>query len=734
VDESIYAIRPDNVDLVEEFYPIRYSRVETSYSFPEIYLGDGDKDVKEFDVRKKFLDTAHWEPSVVTSANGEATVSVVLPDNLTTWRATARGLSNQDSLAGQGIAKVIAAKPLMVRIGLPRFLVQGDEVEITATVNTSHAAMDVTVSLEAPSVELLDPPRRSVKVGPQDPQTVRWRIKADRAGDAAFKAYAVSGEPGVNDAMESTIPVIAMGRLVAGSEVGEVTGSRTLKANARGFVPGSGRLEVVVASDLVGTLGGSLDYLVGYPYGCVEQTLNRFLPSLIVSKSPLVSMLSPEIRRQLPDMVEKGFTRLRSMQHSDGSWGWWETDDGDARLTGLALDGYAMAAAAGMPPEPESRSRAIEWARGWLTGEDAKRPGNESDRLWLLRGLAAAGDMETVSRDLGAFRIDPKIASEDLASLLLIAKRVGNADLMRTCIDSLRARATVNASHASWQGEWSGAPTTSQVALALATAIPKDPLTMKAVRYLFDTRKGDQWGSTWDTANAVLAITKVMAAKPPSAGLRIVRLTAGGKELDSGPLSPGDTLRFDVSIDDLDGNAPTLQVEGKPVFFTANWRYRVNDALVREGKPGQGLRITREYYRLRPRRLDTGELRLLPSGSPIAGVNAGETVRAVVKITSDRDREFMMVEDPLPSGFEILERSSDGIEEWEWFHWYSSVDVRDDRIVYFMRTLPKGGSTLEYTLRAESPGFATALPATLSNMYDAGDSATTPATRLEVRN
>ena len=41
-------------------------------------------------IRKNFKDTAFWQPDVITGADGRATVKVDLPDNLTTWRATAR--------------------------------------------------------------------------------------------------------------------------------------------------------------------------------------------------------------------------------------------------------------------------------------------------------------------------------------------------------------------------------------------------------------------------------------------------------------------------------------------------------------------------------------------------------------------------------------------------------------------------------------------------------------------
>lgn len=733
VDESIYAIREDRVDLLKEFYPVRYSMIETSHSFPEIYLGDGDKDTVNIDVRRRFLDTAHWDSSVVTDAKGEARLSVVLPDNLTTWRATARGLSIQASLAGQGVAKIVAAKPLMVRLNLPRFLVQGDEVEISATVNASHDEMDATVTLDARGVEMVDGPRKAVQVMPNRPQTVRWRIRAEEAGSAEFRVTAVSGEPNVTDAMEASIPVIAMGRLVTGYAVDQVAGTKPLNMDVEGYVAGSGTLDLTVASTLADTLSGSFDYLVGYPYGCVEQTLSRYVPTLIVSQSPYASALSPETRSQLPDMIADGYTRLRSMQNSDGSWGWWEADGGDPRMTGLVLESYALAAGSGHPPGPDTRMRAIEWARRWLQEAGNNNAEHRSDRLWLIRGLAAVGDKEAASAALQLTDITTLNGAENWASIALAAHRVGNSALVSRALAMLKSTAAISTNHASWKSDWYGTSSSAHATLALATIAPTDPIVVKASRYLLDSRRGNYWHSTHDTAYAILAITKVSALGPSSGASQVIRIIANGTTVESGVAAQGEPKVFKIDMDAFDRAVPTIAVDGGTAYFTANWRYKVNDDAVRNGVAGKGLSVSREYYTLRPRRLADGKLRLLPSGSPVSSVAAGETVRVVVKIRSNRDREYMMLEDPLPSGFEVLERSSDGIDAWEWRFWYSGLDIRDDRIVYFMRHLSLGENVIEYTLRAESPGSVTALPAVVSNMYEPDDSASTKAHRIEVR-
>src|SRR5690606_2791108 len=44
------------------------------------------------------------------------------------------------------------------------------------------------------------------------------------------------------------------------------------------------RLEVRYSPTLAGAMVDALPYLVNYPYGCTEQTLNRFLPTVITQR------------------------------------------------------------------------------------------------------------------------------------------------------------------------------------------------------------------------------------------------------------------------------------------------------------------------------------------------------------------------------------------------------------------------------------------------------------------
>jgi uncharacterized protein YfaS (alpha-2-macroglobulin family) len=89
-----------------------------------------------------------------------------------------------------------------------------------------------------------------------------------------------------------------------------------------------------------------------------------------------------------------------------------------------------------------------------------------------------------------------------------------------------------------------------------------------------------------------------------------------------------------------------------------------------------------------------------------------------------------MVEDPALSNSRAIEAGD--FDEWEWYYWWSDQTFLDDRTAVFVRYLSAGQNTIEYTFRAEAGGKSSALPATVSLMYQPDVRATTGTTRLEV--
>ena len=107
-------------------------------------------------VRKAFPDTAFWAADLTTDAAGRARARVDFPDSLTTWRATARGVTPETKV-GAATAKTIVRKNLILRLAVPRFFMQGDEVTISALVhNYLNSEKTARVSLEMTGLDVLD--------------------------------------------------------------------------------------------------------------------------------------------------------------------------------------------------------------------------------------------------------------------------------------------------------------------------------------------------------------------------------------------------------------------------------------------------------------------------------------------------------------------------------------------------------------------------------------------------
>ncbi|MFN0196250.1 MAG: MG2 domain-containing protein, partial [Planctomycetaceae bacterium] len=99
-------------------------------------------------VRKNFADTALWVGNLTTDAEGIATVSLTMPENLTAWkiRTWAMGAGTR---VGEGATEVVTTKKLIVRLQAPRFFTETDEVVLSANVhNYLDVDKEVQVSLD----------------------------------------------------------------------------------------------------------------------------------------------------------------------------------------------------------------------------------------------------------------------------------------------------------------------------------------------------------------------------------------------------------------------------------------------------------------------------------------------------------------------------------------------------------------------------------------------------------
>lgn len=740
VDEGVYSVREDDTDPLASFFPNRWSSVSTYYSFPEVYLDGDDKSAATAEVRTDFRDTASWTPSVVTGADGTAMISVKLPDNLTSWRATAVAVSS-DARAGKGRGDVVARKPLMVRVSPPAFMVQGDRQTIGATVrNETDSAQSVDVRLTAVGLKVEGgSDLRKLDLQPRSSERVEWDVVADSVGEARIRVSAVS-KSGNTDALETRFDVRVNGPTYESYVAGDTSGTATFDVDLRPNAV-TAELEVNLTPSVLGSVVDSLDDLVDYPYGCVEQTMSRFMPAVVVRKFMREAGLPSErLDAKIVDVAEKSQARLRTMQRSDGGFGWWSYDSGDPGMTALVLEGLYHAREAGVDVNEQMLAQALEWAKGFAKNS-VLTVGNVSERARLAYALALQKvDASVWSRLL----VDPKQIGDDVSALahtvLAVRTSAGGDASLKDFADRAYRRlivlATETESTISWTNDYWREPSALATLAVLATE-PEGPRPAKAIRYLLGEKRGRSWTSTRETAQVVLAAIGFLRHQKELVPNSTVRVVVNGREVAVHKFGPQDLAKTGSTNVPISGlrqgkNEVVIQLAGSGrAYFSAKLTQGIADPDPKPTDSGHGLTIKREYFRMEARRLEDGTLRLVPSKNPVTSVKSGDVLHCRITITSDRDREFVMVEDPALSNSRAIETGD--FDEWEWYYWWSDQTFLDDRTAVFVRHLNSGENTVEYSFRAEADGVSSALPATVSLMYQPDVRATTGTIRFEVR-
>ena len=327
--------------------------------------GGGAEAGAGFTVRGDFRDTAYWKADVTTDANGLATVSFTLPDNLTTWRMSAIAIT-KDGLVGEGQSDVRSTKDLLIRPVTPRFMVVGDKLNMAAVVN-NNTANDITadVSLEGTGITIDNGQvKQSVTVPAGGAVRVDWPVTVLDAPYADL-TFSVRGG-GLQDASKPTaglppdqhLPIYKYSTPDVTATSGNVTKEDPVRNEVivlpRAIDVTQGQLTVQIDPSLAAGSTEGLKYLEHYPYECTEQTVSRFLPNVLTYRAlKELNLVQPDLEAKLKDQVNVGLQRLNNQQHADGGWGWWVNEKSNVQTSIYVVFGSGQSAAGRLPGRSE---------------------------------------------------------------------------------------------------------------------------------------------------------------------------------------------------------------------------------------------------------------------------------------------------------------------------------------------------------------------------------------------
>ncbi|WP_161554911.1 alpha-2-macroglobulin family protein [Ereboglobus luteus] len=738
-------------------------------------------------LRRHFAWTAFWEPELLTDKDGRASVNFTYPDNLTQWRIAAYAVGEDGNTFGTAQVMTRTSLPLQARAQAPRFLIEGDEAALSGLfVNRTDADLRVSANMKATGAVDLVSAQRDVFVPRQAETRASWQAKARGPGEAVISLTAKAGAE--SDGMAQEIPVLedgirqdmaACARLAAGEGRASMTLALPNPLNHERLAA-----EVIVAQGRADVMINALPYLIDYPYGCVEQTMSRFLPAVVVKKTLCdfgfdagaveKRILAPEsdaakARRErsaglqkLDDVVAKSLGSLREARHYREGFGWWPNSrSSDLWMTAYVAWGLQLASEAGVTVD----ERWLDDVRKVLA-KMIQRHENVDDRLaWALFVMAEVPTFKIAMKDFGALKktyarvyaARENLSASGRACLLAASARWGadaeRAVLLRNLKNGMQRTAHGvhwGATNGYWRATEGAVESTAQTAIALMKTDPGNALLEPALDWLVMNRRGNGWQNTRASSFAVLALARAAARSGDEAFEGGVDVFLNGKKLKSVMFSkkallagatrvalPAALLRSGDNRIELKRSAA-----GKgDVYATALASAWARGDSV---KPEANLvSVARDFSGRRIEPTLGGDGKLRATAMAETGIaQTGDEVTARVALSVPDSLEYMMVAVPKPAGCEPL----NPLNGWDAELIQVSAtndstppvsrriyrEEHDDHSAFFLDHVEAGEWEIRFAMRAVTPGDFRALPVKVEAMYVPEIRANSDARRVRI--
>jgi len=463
--------------------------------------------------------------------------------------------------------------------------------------------------------------------------------------------------------------------------------------------------------------------------------------------------------------------RLSASQNSDGGWGWWPGYPSSPFMTATILEHLATARQHDVKVDTGSTDRAAGYLKSWEEGEMASREWEPSAlhahvayvlALAGQRATAKAGDKsdarptELIER-LWTGRDKLNLYGKALFTMTL--SHAKDETRARTVLGNIMQFKEENEeTQVAWfrtpgEGWWywwnSDIETNATILRALIRVEPKSDLGPRLVKWLLNNRRnGYYWGSMRDTSLCVAAMSEfVLASGEGSPDYNVTFDFNNGAATRKVRISKDNFFTYDGALVIEGADVPTgrslltVTKDGPgALYYTVRLSYYSTECPVRA--TGHELKLQRSYYRLeRIPHAETvegaqgqavREERLRYRRVPIedgAQVNSGDLIQVELRVASDNDYTYLAFEDMKPAGCEPVDLRS-GYRRQEGFTGY--MELRDEKTSFFVDAMGRGEHLLRYRLRAETPGFFHALPASVQGVYASELRANSDEVRLRV--
>jgi len=354
----------------------------------------------------------------------------VAPDNLTAYRVVAVGQTKADQFGGDASATVQISKPLLINPALPRFLRNGDEIELRAVVQQNFAeSEEVSARCVTDAHCKLIGADSAKEIAARDaPSVFRFKARVEDVDVAPVKIRfeaAAKSNAKMSDAVEVTLPVEPPTIVRKESVAGQFNG---LQFDAQAKMPddwkrGRGKFDATISTSPWLPKVAGIPLILQYPHGCFDQISTKLLGYSLLANLlaylPDVEARDAEYRK----VLERGMKQFNDSLLADGMLPYWPGGDSvNPFVTCEAFWAVNESVSAGFETPEGLRDKLAGALKKIVNGEVVSGSFAKCFALFVLTQYETQEDFSTVAQDLYLRR--NKFGDEERALLAIALHRL----------------------------------------------------------------------------------------------------------------------------------------------------------------------------------------------------------------------------------------------------------------------------------------------------------------------
>ncbi len=729
VDEGILSIKNFKTpDPFNYFYQKRALQVESfdlyARLFPELTVGASGGD-ESLEKRVNPLSVTRFKPVAIWSGVLKANSSgiVEFEANIPKFYGAVRimAVAYKDQAFGNAEKEMKIFDPIVVSSSLPRFLSPNDEITLGVTMmNTTSKTITAnpSITLGGP-LELVADNTETYTIEAGKEAIALFNIRAKNDIGKASVNVKVSGAGEVfTDNTDISVRPAAGFQIVANENL--LTAGKTDNIALGADFMGTPNIKIIVDNNPLVQLGSKMRELLRYPHGCAEQTISTAFPQLYFSEyAKAVGEFSNYQKLGENELnpnfnINEALKKLNGLASSDGNISYWP---GDYYFRNLWLNAYTLhfiseAEKKGFAVNQNLKSRLITLCisqtgnvfeeKDYMRSESGKlleKNFISREKVFALYVLAAAGSPNRSAMNFCKMSRNKLHNSSRyiLASTFALA---GDMASYKALVPTIYEREN----NTYWYGGSFSSPIRDKAMVlnALIEADGSNPQILGMVKTLTAELKATPYTNTNEMAFSLLALGKYVQKNIVPGGK--ANIIVDGKNVGT---FTGKT--FVLNLKQATQNISIQNTGNGTVYYSAMYEGISKTGTIME--EDKGLIVRRTFYNRK--------------GESINPANITQNDLIVVKITVQTTFttgcQNVAVTDILPAGLEIENPRITAAKELDWIKnqtYPEYMDVRDDRINYFLNLRYNQTETMYYMCRAVSKGKFTLGPVQADAMYN----------------